>query len=308
MSRLRRLAVGLLGILLLSACVSPPPPAGPPPAFRLLAGRYQLARDPDNPALTWVRTHLGGESSAAEPIEQRIAYTPVARSFTAQDTDLAGHVHDYVAQAARQRWQPMLVGAFTEPGRCPEAGSPAVADFARGLGQERAIVVLEPGLLLGDCPGAAAYLAAVVHTIRTAAPNVFVFLDVSGNDDPSQYAGRLLAAGVREASGITVNVGRYASMEKLAGPTRRLFDALAASTGRRDYFLLADSARNGATVTDDCNPAGAKPGSPGAFSDEPGALQQAWLTVPGVSDGPCGTAPGSRRGEFVPDLARQMAG
>jgi endoglucanase len=91
-------------------------------------------------------------------------------------------------------------------------------------------------------------------------------------------------------------------------PARKLYDAISATTGRSDYFLLADSSRNGAAVTGTCNPVGAKIGPASALSDQPGALQQAWLTVPGVSDGPCGAAPTSRAGEFVPDLALQMIG
>ncbi|MBB2937828.1 endoglucanase [Amycolatopsis bartoniae] len=300
-----RLVGALLEVLLLGGCVTPPPPAAPPPGFRLLAGRYQLARDLTNPALDWVRANVGSAPSAAEPIEQQIAYTPVAHRFRAGDT---GRVHDYVAQAAQQRWLPMLVAAFTEPGQCPGPDQVAVTDLARGLGGEKAIVVLEPRLLTGDCPGVTTYLAAAVRILRATAPNVFVFLDVSGTDDPSRYAAGLTEAGLAQAAGVTLNVGGYTPAAELAAPARRLFDAVSASTGRRDYFLLADSSRNGAAVTGNCNPPGAKLGSPGTFSDEPGALQQAWLTVPGISDGPCGTAPESHPGEFVPALARSLTG
>jgi endoglucanase len=272
---------------------------------------YQLARDLESPAAVWTRTNVGSKSPAFEPIERKIAYTPVAHRFTADDVDLSGHVHLYVDQAANQRWMPILVAAFTAPGTCPAESSPAFADLGRGLGNDKAVVVLEPGLLGGACADTALvarYLAAAVGKLRAEAPNAFVFLDASAGGDPDQQAARLVSAGVAQAAGVTVNVAGYITVAELAEPARKLYDTLSATTGRSDYFLLGDSSRNGAAVTGDCNPAGAKIGPDSAFSDEPGALQQAWLTVPGVSDGPCGTAPASRAGEFVPDLAFQMTG
>ncbi|SFQ54112.1 glycoside hydrolase family 6 protein [Amycolatopsis rubida] len=309
---MNRLGPILLAVLLLvGGCVDLPGEAGPPPASRLLAGTFRLARDPESPAAIWTRQNAGGKSPAFEPIQRDIAYTPVAHRFTAADVDLSQRVRDYLAQAAKQRWMPMLVAAFTEPGVCPAERSPAVGDLARGLGDGKAIVVLEPRLLGGQCAdtaGVTRYLNASVRQLRAEAPNAFVFLDVSAGGTVDEQRAWLISSGVAQAAGVTFGVGDYTPAAQLAGPARKLHDALAAATGRSDYFLLADSSRNGAVVTGTCNPAGARIGPDSVLSDQPGALQQAWLTVPGVSDGPCGAAPASRAGEFVPDLARQLTG
>ncbi|WP_037807416.1 MULTISPECIES: glycoside hydrolase family 6 protein [unclassified Amycolatopsis] len=309
---MNRLGPILLAVLLLAGgCVDLPGEAGPPPASRLLAGTFQLARDPESPAAVWTRQNAGGKSPAFEPIERDVAYIPVAHRFTAADENLSQHVHDFVTQAATQRWMPMLVAAFTESGACPAERSPAVSDLAHGLGDSKAIVVLEPRLLGGKCADTTAvtrYLNASVRQLRAESLNAFVFLDVSAGGTVEEQRARLISAGVAQAAGVTFGVGGYTPAAQLAGPARKLHDALAAATGRSDYFLLADSSRNAAAVTGTCNPAGARLGPASVLSDQPGALQQAWLTVPGVSDGPCGAAPASQAGEFVPDLARQMTG
>ncbi|WP_158073310.1 glycoside hydrolase family 6 protein [Amycolatopsis sp. CB00013] len=298
-------------MLLLGGCVGLPGRTDPPPEFRLLAGNHQLARDPESPAAVWTHANVGSKIAAFGPIERTIAYTPVAHRFTADEADLTGHVHEYVAHAAKQNWMPMLIAAFTAPGTCPTVTAPTFDGLAKGLGTNKAIVVLEPRLLGGACTDSelvTRYLTGAVDRLRADAPNAFVFLDASVGGRSDEQAARLVAAGVARAAGVTVNVGGYTGIGELEPATRKLFDALSAATGRTDYFLLADSSRNGAAVGGSCNPIGAKIGTASMFSDQPGALQQAWLTVPGLSDGPCGAAPTSRTGEFVPDLALQMTG
>ncbi|WP_072474687.1 glycoside hydrolase family 6 protein [Amycolatopsis australiensis] len=129
-----------------------------------------------------------------------------------------------------------------------------------------------------------------------------MLLDVSDLGFPDDAARLLADADVRDAAGFALNVGRYAPDDQLTATAKAIQARLAASTGRTDYLPLSDTSRNGAAVTGTCNPAGAKTGAWTRLAPAP-QPQGLWLTTPGVSDGPCGTAPHSRRGVFDPGLA-----
>ncbi|MEV8615268.1 glycoside hydrolase family 6 protein [Amycolatopsis sp. NPDC051373] len=132
-----------------------------------------------------------------------------------------------------------------------------------------------------------------------------VLLDVSDAASPEVAAQRVAASGP-DVDGFTTNVGGYAPERVAIAISRAISRALAAIAGKRDYTAVIDSSRNGKPVSGAGNPAGARIGSYEVLSDD-GAPQQLWLTVPGISDGPCGTAPSSRAGDFGPDLAAALA-
>lgn len=116
--------------------------------------------------------------------------------------------------------------------------------------------------------------------MRDGAPNALTLIDATAGDvAPAEMARRLAAAGLDRADGITLNVGGYTPAEDLAQTASQLRSAVAELTGRRDYVVLADSARNGEPVESVCNPASARLGPTTEFSNRPDALQQAWLTL-----------------------------
>lgn len=301
--RPRAVVLLLASAALLAGCVTPPPgePA-PPPRLRILGGLDQLYPDPDNAASRWVRAHPGDPKTPT--IKRAVADRPSARWFTAAGADLTGQVEAYVGAAANARMMPLLVTSFVTAGQCPEASTSTVVDaFVDGVGDHRAIVVLEPGLLGSSCE--TGYLDTAVGAMRAGAPNALILIDATAEGiPPMQLARRLASAGLAKADGFTLNVGGYApSVDLAAGTAKSVRAAAREVTGRDDYLVLADSARNGAaTVGATCNPSAARVGPSAAFSAQPEGLQQAWLTLPGTSDGPCGLAPDSRKGDFVPAL------
>ncbi len=303
------LAVGALA----AGCITPPPGGpGPAPAIRVLDGLERVYEDPGNAALTWARAQPGAPEAGL--IERTIGLRPSARWFTAADADVTTRVRTYVTAAADARAMPLLVASFAGAEGCPRPGAAGLVDaFARGIGDRKAIVVLEPGLLGSRCGADAAvtgYLAAAVDSLRGLAPEARTLIDAtSAAEAPAALAQRLATAGIARADGFSLNVGGYApGAELAAGHARQIRSAVQSLTGRGDYTVFADSARNGAPVTTTCNPAGAKLGPSASFTNQPDGLQQAWLTLPGTSDGPCGTAPRSAKGEFVPALAAALAG
>ena len=284
---------------------------GPPPDLNILNGRYRLYSDPDNAAARWVRAHL--DESDARTVERAIAYSPSARWFTAHERDLTTQVDSHVDAAARDALMPLLVASFAATENCQAADStPSVESLARGIGDEKAIVVLEPGLLGSECGAQNAttgYLSSAVQILSADSPNAFTLVDATANGaGPPEVARRLAAAGLDGADGFTLNVNGYTTAEKLVGTASAIREAVTELTGRSDYLVLADSARNGAPVDTTCNPSGARTGPTTDFSNDPDSLQQAWITLPGTSDGPCGMAPESRKGDFVPTLAVELAG
>jgi endoglucanase len=139
-----------------------------------------------------------------------------------------------MAAAARQRAVPTLV-AYDIPGRdCAQFSAGGALDeasydawidgFAAGLGNSRAIVILEPdalGLLPSNCglsttvyPFTDAQRYSELNHAVTALetdPNVSVYLD--GTHSAWQSVGtisqRLITAGVQQAQGVFVNVSNY---------------------------------------------------------------------------------------------------
>jgi endoglucanase len=299
-------AVLLVLAWLLAGCVTPPPgdPVSPS-ELRILGGRDRLYNDPDSAAARWARAHPDA------PGVHTIAANFAARWFTSAEPDLTEHVQAYVTAAEQEQAMPLLVASF---GQCPRPDAAGLVDaFVRGIGERKAIVVLEPGLLGSQCGAARAvtgYLRTAVDDLRGDAPNALILIDATAETvRPAELARRLLAVGLADADGFTLNVGGYVPGPKVvAGTAKPIRDAVEEPTGRSDYLVLGDSSRNGSTVEGSCNPAGATVGPTTGFSKQQGAYQEAWITLPGTSDGPCGTAPDSSKGDFVPALAAALAG
>ncbi|MFI9452039.1 hypothetical protein [Amycolatopsis sp. NPDC052450] len=165
-----------------------------------------------------------------------------------------------------------------------------------GIGEAPALVVIRVD---EGCPtGAAMILGALARTT--------VLLDVSDSPSPADAAEKIAAAG-QDVDGFAVNVRGYADETTATATASAIRHRLLAATGRNDYFMVADSSRGGAPTTGDCNPADARVGQNQVLRPERDKLQLLWLTTPGISDGPCGEAPASRAGEFVPALAYALA-
>ncbi len=192
-----------------------------------------------------------------------------------------------------------------------------ITGFARGIGDRKAAVVLEPdGLpLMTKCLSAADQKERVelikfaVHTFESWA-NTWVYLDAghSGWIAVPEMAARLKAAGIDEADGFSLNVSNYKSTPELMAYGKQLSAALGGK-----HFVL-DTSRNGnggPKVDGDseaawCNPEGRALGSPPTTdTKEPLCDAFLWIKKPGESDGTCNGGP--KAGEFYQERALELA-
>lgn len=169
-----------------------------------------------------------------------------------------------------------------------------IDQFARGIGDRKAVVVLEPDALAElDCLSAAqqnAYYSmlgdAVARLDRN--PQTAVYLDAgnAGWQSAATMADRLRRAGVAGARGFTLNVANF---DWTASEVRYG----AAIVHRLGYgHFVVDTSRNGrgpARGDAWCNPPGRGLGPrPSASTRNPLVDAFFWIKAPGESDGSCG--------------------
>ena len=279
-----------------------------------------LYHDPDTQVAEWVAAHPDDERTPA--IRDRIEAQPQARWYTEADpATIAGEVRAYVGPAAEADQVPVLV-AYAIPDRdCGGASSGGATDLdewqawiaglADGLGDARAMVVLEPDALAEEeCLDAAqvdarhAALATAVTTIRAAAPETEVYLDAGHSDwnPPAEQARRLREAGVLDAAGFATNVSNFNTTDDEIAYGRDLLDEL----GDPDLRQVIDVSRNGAGPAPDaewCDPPGRALGeAPTLATGVATVAGYLWIKSPGEADG-CAATPGT----FLPDLADALA-
>ncbi|HEV7760766.1 MAG TPA: glycoside hydrolase family 6 protein [Acidimicrobiales bacterium] len=281
----------------------------------------RLYRDPESQVTEWVAGHPDDPRMPA--IRDRIAAQPQARWFIEADpSTIADEVRAYVGPAVEAGEVPVLV-AYAIPerdcGGASDGGAASLDDWqawmagmAEGLGDTRAIVVVEPDALaeeecLDDAQVAArhAALASAVTTLRDADARAEVYLDAGHSDwnPPAEQARRLREAGVLDASGFATNVSNFNTVDDEIAYGRALLDEL----GRPDLRQVIDVSRNGNGPAPDaewCDPEGRAVGrTPTLTTGEPTVAAFLWIKPPGEADG-CAADPG----DFVPDLAYALAG
>lgn len=285
--------------------------------------------DPDSrpaqQAVSW--ENMGRWTDAA--LLRRIAQQPTATWLTEADPE--ARVRRITEAAAGRGRVPVLV-AYDIPHRdCGRysSGGAASADayrtwierFAAGIGDRRAVVVLEPDAVAHMVTGCeSAYtdpetdrLQLLKHAVRKlgSLPGTRVYLD-AGNPgwipDPARVAGALSVAGVAEADGFALNVSNFRTTEE----NETYGDRLSARLGGAHYVI--DTSRNGkgpwpSSVGDQeswCNPPGRALGTPPTTrTDNARVDAYLWVKRPGESDGSCRGAP--RAGEWWSAYALDLA-
>jgi endoglucanase len=308
-------------------------------------GTAQTPTNPSNP-LRGLRFYVDPTSSAANQIRQweragraadaevlrRIAREPIALWVTGDPVAVERQVRDRMAAAAEKETTPILV-AYNIPGRdcgkysaggAPDAATYRtwMANLVRGLGDGRAVVILEPDavsqMIAGDCLSGAqaqeryALLAEAIRTLR-AKPKTTVYLD-AGNPswitDTTVVADALQRAGGREATGFALNVANFNTTDA----TVTYGHAVAGALGGAHFII--DTSRNGAGRYPDpqvngapswCNPPGRALGQPPTTQTGlRGVDAFLWIKGPGDSDGSC--RPGEpAAGRWWPDYALALA-
>lgn len=265
------------------------------------------------------------ESPAEAALLAKIASQPQASWYGSWSADIETVVNSYVNAAERAGQLPLLV-AYNVPDRdCGQYSAGGARDsgayvewieaFARGIGERRAVVVLEPDAvpLLEQClskPDQSARLELIARAVAilSARPSVSVYIDAGHSSwiPAPAMADRLKRAGIERARGFALNTSNYQRDEDLIKYGKDVIAALGVET----HFII-DSSRNGngpAPPGDEdwCNPEGRALGrAPTAETSEPALDAFVWIKRPGESDGECKGGPAA--GQWFQQRGLEMA-
>lgn len=278
--------------------------------------------DPDSSAKRWAAANPG--DGRAPAINAFIANTPMARWFGSWSGTIGTATGAYVGAANNGDKLPILVayniynrdycGGHSAGGAAsPSAYATWIAQFAGGIANRPAVVILEPDSL-GDygCMTQAqidereGMLTGALAQFNRQAPNTWVYLDAGnpGWADPATMARRLHEAGLRQAHGFSLNVSNYFTTVENTAYGNAVNSELNARYGYTKPFVV-DTSRNGNGSNGQwCNPSGRRIGTPTQMGG--GAEMLLWTKTPGESDGNCGVGAGSSAGEFLPEAAYKM--
>jgi hypothetical protein len=193
----------------------------------------------------------------------QIAMRPTVHWFGAWVTDAAGAARRYISETTGgdpdvlsqiavfrlDPWEGAACGAFPG-GAATGAYHRWIDGFARGIGDARVALILQPDLPFALCsPGRRRYLAMVAFAARrvSALRHTTVYLDAGARYWPpiGQAAAMLEAAGVRYARGFALNDTEYDSTSAELRLGAEIAGRLAAD-GVRGKHLVINTAENGA--------------------------------------------------------------
>ncbi len=236
-----------------------------------------------------------------------LAQTPTANWFGNWNSDIYTDVHTVVRAAAAQSATPVLV-AYAVPGRdCGSysaGGSQSalqyqswIQSFAQGIGNDAAIVVLEPDALaqltcLSDTDQSTrlSLLSFAITTLKSNA-HTKVYLDAghAGWIDANTMAARLKSANIEAADGFSLNVSNFDSTSDSVSYGTQI----SARIGNTHFIV--DTSRNGNGSNGQwCNPMGRTIGQlPTTKTDSALVDAYLWVKTPGESDGWCNGGPGA---------------
>ncbi|MFK0249139.1 hypothetical protein ACIQUM_30955 [Amycolatopsis azurea] len=303
--RSRRVALAALVAAMVAGCSDGTAidPAASPEPIPLVGAKGDFAIDTSNPAAAWVGRNQG--SPLAATVRDRVVGRPNAHLVKATESGVAADVAPYLDAARDTGKQAILLADADAGAACGTISPVAYSSWGSALGAAvggRDVIIV---LRLGGAACKTARPAGerqrltdeVVSNLRATAGKVRIILDVSdlAAQEPAMVTRFLETVAVGKLTGIAVNVGLNAGDAEVA--------AMVSKIQLGHLVALQDSSRSGAGGENSCNRPEARVGPWLTLNPDPGAVQRMWLTTPGVSDGPCGAAPNSTAGEFVPELA-----
>lgn len=268
-------------------------------------GRFgaPLAVDPHSTAAQQLASrHTPAVTRAISTIARQPMANWIGGQSPADAADLVGRI---TTGAAQRRSVAQLV-MFNLPNRtCGRDDGFAVTSarsyrswvrgFVRGLGQRRAIVIIEPdSIAMASCLPVKQRLeryALVAYAVRhVRAQGSWAYIDIGHSKwlTVRQAVNRLQASGIRTASGFSLNVSNFRPDAELI----RYGTAISKQVGGRHFVI--DSSRNGmpAKNTDWCAPSGKGLGrAPTARTGVRRLDAYLWVKDPGGSDGTCNGGP-----------------
>ncbi|MFG2047387.1 glycoside hydrolase family 6 protein [Micromonospora sp. NPDC048935] len=281
-----------------------------------------LYRDPSSAVIRWVAANPGDSRTAV--IRDKIASQPQARWFANfNPSTVQSEVSGFVGAANAAQQIPVLaVYEITnrDCGGASAGGAPDlnqyqtwVSNFARGLGNQTVIIILETDSLAlltclnsGEINARNQAISTATRTIKSGNPNAKVYLDGGHStwNSAGETANRLRAAGVQYADGFFTNVSNYNSTSSEANFGRAVISALNGMgiSGKRQVI---DTSRNGGASGDWCGDDNTdrRIGQyPTTNTNDNNIDAYLWVKPPGEADGCRYTA-----GSFQPDLAFSLA-
>jgi endoglucanase len=179
-----------------------------------------------------------------------------------------------------------------------------IASFADGIADHEVVVILEPDALPHNCdPSRTQALADAVTTLK-ARPNAHVYIDAghAGSVDADTMASRLIAAGIANADGFSLNVGDF----ETTATSIDYGSAISTAAGNKPFVI--DTSRNGRgpAGSEWCNPPDRGLGErPTANTGNERVHAFLWIKSPGESDGECNGGPPA--GEWFASYAETLA-
>ncbi|WP_406148779.1 glycoside hydrolase family 6 protein [Streptomyces sp. NBC_01012] len=265
-----------------------------------------------------------GEKENAELI-RKIAEQPVAEWLTPDNPQEAAKGF---TEAAEQADRDALLVLYNIPHRdCGQFSKGGAADgdayrtwldgVAKGIGDRRATVILEPDALLHLVDGCTPQefheerydllKGAVERLKQQPATTVYVDAGNAGWQSPDALFGPLQRAGIAEADGFAVNVSNF----RTTAASTEFGKQLSAKVGGKHFVI--DTSRNGNGPYDGgdpaenwCNPPGRALGeSPTTKTGDELVDAYLWIKRPGESDGDCKGGP--KAGDWWPEYALGLA-
>jgi endoglucanase len=249
----------------------------------------------------------------------KIANAPQSRWFGGWNANIYQDVNDYVSAASSTGAFPVLVaynipqrdcGGYSAGGSgSEEAYKNWINEFARGIGNRNAVVILEPDAIpqitclpIEDQNRRFSLLNYAVETFKKN-QNALVYIDAGHSKWISAeiMAPNLLRAGLAKADGFSLNVSNFqTTVDNI------LYGELVSALTNNKHFVI-DTSRNGLGSNGEwCNPSGRALGvMPSTNTGHPLVDAYLWIKTPGESDGNCNGGPNA--GVWWPDYALGLA-
>lgn len=275
--------------------------------------------DPNHPAKHYADLWRNSYAHGAAMLD-KIASQSGAKWFGGWNGNIFQDVKNYVDTVSGAGALPVMIvynvpqrdcGSYSAGGAgSPDAYRQWIYDFAAGIGNRHAVVILEPDALSGmDCLSwhdrqiRMSLLKEAVGAFNSQG-NTSVYVD-AGNpfwQPAPEMANRLREAGVEAARGFALNVSNYFFTQDNVNYGNKISSA----TGKP---FVIDTSRNGNGPTPDkqwCNPLGRALGQPPTTNTGHANIDAfLWLKVPGESDGTCNGGPSA--GNFWAEHAVGLA-
>lgn len=300
----------------------PPAPASKPE--NPLKGA-KLFVDPESLAMLQANNVRRTDPAKADVLD-KIAKQPQALWMGEWNSNIFRAVEHFVKRAKQDGSVPVMIayniplrdcGQYSKGGLSgKEAYQRWIRNVAAGIGNDAAVVILEPDALghFQECltPEQKAermfLLKDAVKVLRQN-PNTAVYLDAGHAQwaTVEEIVPRLKEAGVEYANGFSLNVSNYVTTEENTVYGKKISE----QTGNSHFVI--DTSRNGNGPNMElaenirwCNPPGRKIGqAPTTETGDPLIDGYLWLKRPGESDGECQGGP--KAGVFWLEQALQLA-